>query len=896
MKTKLIKPSRKSIFFVLLKESLTKKLQETFQLTSMWLIFARFLRSSLAAFFSALFTFTLLGMAGVAGLYVYFSPQLPDSQSLKQINLQVPLRIYSRENQLIAEYGSQRSRPVEFAEIPVKLRQAFIAIEDSRYYEHPGFDVIGVARALVNVISTGSASQGASTITMQLARNAFLDNEKTLSRKLRETLLAIRIEQSFSKDEILELYLNKIYLGKRAYGIAAAAETYYGKENLHDLSLAQMAMIAGLPKAPSRYNPIANESRSMLRRNYILQRMHELGFITTQEYDQAIAEPNTAKVHKPDIQTHAPYLAEMVRQEIINRYADKAYKQGYHVYTTIDSTMQADAIQALRETLDAYDKRHGYRGPEAHLDLDSFTTQEAWLDKLAAHTPIGDLQAGVVINANAQKAQVQLIDESLIELALEDVKWARPFIDADRRGPAPRKVSDVLSRGDIVRVRQIEIENDTDGDETTIMKWTLSQIPAVGGALVLMDPDNGALRAIMGGYDFYHSKFNRATQAMRQPGSSFKPLVYSAALSRGFRATSVVNDAPITIPGSDWQPKNFGGRYIGPTTLEEALAKSRNLVSIRVLRDTGIDHTINYARRFGFEKKHLPRNLTLALGTGLTTPLQMATVYSTFANGGFKVNSHFIQRIEDREGNVLYDASLSTQYACGDVEQCQLPRKQVASTSKSESDTNINIETETSAQAAPKVVPAAPRIMDSTTHYQIVNMLQGVTRFGTAAKTRRVLKREDLAGKTGTTNEQRDSWFAGFTPEYVAIAWSGFDDMSKLGEGETSTRIAVPMWINLMQRVLKDQPEAEWKKPEKLQTVRIDADTGLLATAESTNIIEEGKVLQRAAAPRQRTGQNFEFQESIISPQQSQTPYANQAQPDAPSRPAERVEIPEQIF
>ena len=869
----------------------------------MWLIFARFLRSSLAAFFSALFTFTLLGMAGVAGLYVYFSPQLPDSQTLKQINLQVPLRIYSRENQLIAEYGSQRSRPVEFTEIPVKLRQAFIAIEDSRYYEHPGFDVVGVARALVNIVSTGSISQGASTITMQLARNAFLDNDKTLSRKLRETLLAIRIEQSFSKDEILELYLNKIYLGKRAYGIAAAAETYYGKENLHDLSLAQMAMIAGLPKAPSRYNPIANESRSMLRRDYILQRMHELGFITTQEYDQAIAEPNTAKVHKPDIQTHAPYLAEMVRQEIIKRYADKAYKQGYHVHTTIDSKMQADAMQALHETLDAYDQRHGYRGPEAHLDLDSFATQEDWLDKLATYTPVGDLKAGVVVNANAQTAQVQLINENLIELTLEDVKWARPFIDADRRGPTPRKVSDVLSRGDVVRLRQIDIQNknaDGDDDESTTLKWTLSQIPDVGGALVVMDPDNGALRAIMGGYDFYHSKFNRATQAMRQPGSSFKPLVYSAALSRGFRATSVVNDAPITIPGSDWQPKNFGGRYIGPTTLQEALAKSRNLVSIRVLRDTGIDYTINYARRFGFEKKHLPRNLTLALGTGLTTPLQMATVYSTFANGGFKVNSHFIQRIEDREGNVLYDASLSTQYACGDVKECQLPPKQeapLAHEGEGEADTAVAAESETSIQTGPKIVPAAPRIMDSTTHYQIVNMLQGVTRFGTAAKTRRVLERKDLAGKTGTTNEQRDSWFAGFTPEYVAVAWSGFDDMAKLGEGETSTRIAVPMWINLMQRVLKDQPEAEWKKPEQLQTVRIDADTGLLATATSTNIIEEGRALQPAAVS-EKVETNFEFQENMLPPQQAQSPYANQTPPTAPppAQPAERVEIPEQIF
>lgn len=880
----------------------------------------RFFINLITFLLSSFLSLSTVGLASVAGLYFIYSPQLPNSEDLRKIDIQVPLRIYSRDERLIAEYGEKRSRPVNFDEIPERLRQAFISIEDARYYEHQGIDIKGVARALYSVVSTGRKSQGASTITMQLARNAFLDNDKTLARKFKETLLAIRLEQTLSKEQILELYLNKIFLGNRAYGIAAAAETYYGKQ-LDDLSLAEMAMIAGLPKAPSRYNPIVNEPRAMERRNYILQRMLSLSFITPAEFKIAIKEPNTASVHKTDIETYAPYLAEMVRAAIVEKYQEKAYTQGYDVYTTLDSEMQIYATDALRKTLEDYDHRHGYRGAEDHINLDEYTSQDELLDKLSTYQQVADLQAGLVLKSTKNEASVLLMDERVITLQLNDVKWATKFISANRRGGTPRRVSDVIIGGDIIRVRQpIKTpkntedakKNATDNDDTT--HWQLTQIPTVGGALVLMDPYNGAIRAVMGGYDFYHSKFNRATQAMRQPGSSFKPIIYSAALSRGFAPTSIVNDAPISIPGSNWQPKNFGGSYIGPTTLSEALAKSRNLVSIRLLRDTGIPYTINYATRFGFSPEHLPPNLTLALGTGLTTPVKMATAYSAFANGGFKVDAHFINRIQDSNGQVLFDATTETRQVCGDdIKLCPIrkPKKiddPLAETGQTEKEqpkqdkkeaTPISAEepeTQDYETEPGKIAPAAQRIIDSRTQYQIVTMMQGVTQFGTAAAVNKALQRADVAGKTGTTNEQRDSWFCGFTRDYVAIAWSGFDDMAELGEGETSGKIAVPMWIAMMKKVLKEVPEKKFKKLEKLQMVKIDAKTGLLADDTSSEVIDETLVAQpEASKPEQAKTESFEFNSAA----NEQKPQATTRQPAArpvPLRKRETVEIPEQIF
>lgn len=878
---------------------------------------------------SSMLSLSTVALAILAGLYFIYSPQLPNSEELRKIDIQVPLRIYSRDERLIAEYGEKRSRPVNFNEIPERLRQAFIAIEDARYYEHQGIDPKGVARALYNVVATGHKSQGASTITMQLARNAFLDNDKTFARKFKETLLAIRLEQTLTKEEILELYLNKIFLGNRSYGIAAAAETYYGKA-LKDLSLAEMAMIAGLPKAPSRYNPIVNEPRAMIRRNYILQRMAEQGFITPDEFKLATKEPNTASVHKTDIETYAPYLAEMVRAAIVEKYQDKAYTQGYDVYTTLDSQAQLYATDALRKTLEDYDRRHGYRGAEDHINLEDYTSQDELLDKLSSYQTVGDLQAGLVLNSSKNSASVLLMDENIITLQLDDVKWASKFISANRRGSSPRRVSDVLMAGDIIRVRpqnksNSKLENKEIADNpssistTNRVNWQLTQIPTVGGALVLMDPHNGAIRAVMGGYDFYHSKFNRATQAMRQPGSSFKPIIYSAALSRGFAPTSVVNDAPISIPGSNWQPKNFGGSYIGPTTLSEALAKSRNLVSIRLLRDTGIPYTINYATRFGFPQKNLPPNLTLALGTGLTTPVQMATAYSAFANGGFKVDAHFINRIQDSNGQVLFDATNETRQVCGDdIKLCPIrkPKKEAefltqATDTPEDKDKNTQSENKEASDATNtvseefetepgKIAPAATRIIDSRTQYQIVTMMQGVTQFGTAAAVSKTLRRSDIAGKTGTTSDERDSWFCGFNPNYVAVAWAGFDDMAELGEGETSGKVAVPMWISFMQKVLKTVPEKKFEKLDKLQLVKIDAKTGLLAddTTMDIDIIDEALVSQPAVeVPKsdQAQTEKFEFTSAATEPNAQPATRQPAARP-APARKREVVEIPEQIF
>ncbi|MGB0846754.1 MAG: penicillin-binding protein 1A [Thiolinea sp.] len=915
----------------------------------------RYLAKLFTLFGSTLLTLSTLALTGLTGLYFFYSPQLPDSKDLHHIQLQVPLRIYSKDEQLIAEYGTKRRRPVRFEQIPERLRQAFIAIEDARYYEHQGIDLKGIARALYSVVSTGRASQGASTITMQLARNAFLGREKTLSRKLKETLLAFKLERTLRKDEILELYLNKIYLGNRAYGIAAAAETYYGKKRLEDLTLAQMAMIAGLPKAPSRYNPIANPKRAMIRRDYILKRMFTLGYIDQINYESALKEANTARVHKPEIKAYAPYLAEMVRSTIVEKYRDKAYTQGYHVYTTLDADIQKHATTALRKSLISYDRRHGYRGAEDHIDLDAYPGREEWLDKLAAYPKVADMQAALVIKTTKQQAELLILNAAMngetFTLDLKSMAWAKPFITADRRGRKPKKISDVMQPGDIVRVRKApqitEKEQKNEAEEEPALQWQLTQIPAVGGALVVMEPNNGAIRAVMGGFDYYHSKFNRATQAMRQPGSSFKPIVYSAAMARGFTPTSIVNDAPITVPGSDWKPKNFGGKYIGPTTLTEALAKSRNLVSIRLLRNAGIKHTINYATRFGYEKKHLPPNLTLALGTGLTTPVQMATAYSTFANGGFKVDSHFINRIEDSTGQLLYDARGEIKAACGDdIRYCPSNKKTLAEAlQETETAENKNPpepttsetaspDTAASVTAEPEIkVPAATRIMDSRTNKHIVGMMHGVTQFGTAARAGRTLKRKDIAGKTGTTNDQKDSWFCGFTPEYVAVAWAGFDDMAELGDKETSTKIAVPMWIDLMQEVLRDRPEKPWKKfGDKLYRAKIDMDTGLPTENDAAATKEQALITQKA--PAQETTQTFEYtsaqaatqharqqqqlllqqqaQQQLLQQQLSGQPNYNQQQqllqqqylqqqaqqntPAAQPPQSESVEIPEQIF
>jgi penicillin-binding protein 1A len=835
---------------------------------------SKFIQITLGSFFALL----TLGAVMLFAVYSHYAPQLPGDDELRKIEVQVPLRIYTRENQLLAEYGEKRSRPVKLSEVPKHLQQAFVDIEDARFYEHQGVDFKSVARALKSVISTGSTtSQGASTITMQLARNAFLDSGKNFERKFKETLLAIKIEQNLNKSEILELYLNKIYLGNRAYGIGAAAEIYYGKP-LSELSLAQSAMIAGLPKAPSRYNPIVNPSRAMIRRDYILKRMLELGHITQPEYQAALSEPNTAQVHKTEIETNAPYLAEMVRSEIVKRFGEaNAYSQGYQVYTTLDAKQQEEAAESVRLALLSYDRRHGYRGAEDKLDLGEFKNEEEMLDKLSTYPVFGDLQPALVLQANSKSAEL-LVGESHITLDLDAVRWARPFKSADRRGNSPGRVSDVVKAGEIVRVRQ------TDKDKNV---WTLSQVPTVSGALVSLDPVDGAIRAVMGGFDYNYSKFNRATQSMRQPGSSFKPIIYAAALAKGFSPASVVNDAPITIPGSSWRPENHGGHYIGPTTLREALAKSRNLVSIRLLRSIGIGYAIDYAMKFGFSRENLPRNLTLALGTGMTNPVEMAAAYATFANGGFKVNAHFITRIEDSNGKLLVDEKPDK--VCGDdVKFCTETnkdksakavdsKKEKAVKNKAADKGKPIWESEAFArkleELPPDVVayPAAKRILDTRTHYQIVSMLQDVIQHGTGIRASKALNRSDIAGKTGTTNDQRDAWFCGFTPKVVSVVWVGFDDMSKLGEGELAGNVALPLWIDYMHRVLEGTPSQEWDKPD----------------------IKEADLVRPVEKPVRAVRRNPDPQSADAG---FQYDAVNNQMPAVPRRPPARIEIPEQLF
>lgn len=736
---------------------------------------------------------SVLGVILASIIYFYYNAQIPSVDELKNTQLQLPLRIYSNDDKLIAEFGQYRRRPVKYQDIPEDLRNAFIAIEDARFYQHNGVDFRGIARAVVSALKSRKVKQGASTITMQVARNFYLSNKKTLDRKLREALLAIKIENELSKEEILELYLNKIFLGKRAYGVGSAAEIYYGKQ-VKELSLAQSAMIAGLPKAPSRYNPVINPTRAKQRRDYILKRMLELAYIDEAAYQKAIKEKLSAKVHVVENQTYAPYMAEMARADAIKRFGEEhIYKLGLNIYTTLDSRAQENAIQTLRKHLINYTKRHGYRGPEDHLTLSDYKTSEKLQEKLNDYQIFGELYPAVVTQAAKKEAQLLVLQqESPIKLTLKQLKWARAYINENKRGKKIKTVSDVLKVGDVVRVSQ---------DEKG--KWSLSQLPKVTGALIDMNPKNGAIEAIAGGFDFNYSKFNRALQAKRQPGSSFKPFVYAAALAKGYSPATTVDDKPLDLVNSTWEPQNYGHDFAGPTRLRVALAKSKNLVSIRLLQEIGLGYALDYAKRFGFKKRTLPPDLTLALGTGSATPLEMATAYSSFANGGYKINSHFIRKIVDRNGNVIFNADPVT--VCP---ECAFSD----SDSKSKKKRDIN--------------HIAKRIMKPYVHYQITSMLQTVAHAGTAARSNR-LGRKDLAGKTGTTDDQKDAWFCGFTPDKVSVVWVGFDKLNPMGKRETAARAALPIWIDYMKTALKDFKDKGWLPPKGLINVELDAETGM---------------------------------------------------------------------
>jgi penicillin-binding protein 1A len=782
----------------------------------------------------------LIGFVTVAATYLYLNPKLPAIDSLKDVQLQVPLRIYSAEGKLMAEYGEMKRVPLQYDEFPPAMIHAVLAAEDDRFFEHPGVDYQGLLRAAAHLITTGKKGQGGSTITMQVARNFFLSRERTYSRKINEILLSLKIEDELSKEEILSLYLNKIFLGHRSYGVAAAAQVYYGQE-LSELSLPQYAMIAGLPKAPSAYNPVTNPERAMLRRNYVLRRMQELNFINDEQFEEASNAPVTAALHGNQAEVPAPYVAEMVRDEVLARYGKEAYSTGLKVYTTIKAPLQSAANKALHDNLLAYEQRHGYRGAEKHVELTEQAAAEEWAAAIDGNRTIGGLPPALVIGLAEQSAVVYLQDGSLQLLHWEGMQWARPYINDNAMGPEPKAAADILKVGDIVR-----IDRNSEGN------WQLAQLPGVSGALVSLNPHNGALLALVGGFDFFQSKFNRVTQAKRQPGSNFKPFIYSAALEHGYTAASLINDAPVVFEDSklesEWRPENYSGKFYGPTRLREALVNSRNLVSIRLLQSTGIRPAIKYISNFGFDPAELSRDLSLALGSATLTPYDLARGYAVFASGGYLIEPHFIARIEDSQGDTLFQAE--PLYAC-EAEECPekpLPELAVADGSEepaAEEATNTDSGTETPAaeeevavEQAPLRFSPAPRVIDQRNVYLITSMMQDVIRRGTGRRALQ-LGRHDLAGKTGTTNDQQDAWFSGFNRDVVTTAWVGFDTPRSMGHRETGARAALPMWINYMREALKESKEQIPEQPEGIVSARIDAETGQFTGADNPNAIFE---------------------------------------------------------
>ncbi len=781
----------------------------------------------------------LIGLGGLAILgaavavigYIIVAPGLPSIEALKDIRMQVPMRVFTADGKLIAEFGEMKRTPVRYADTPDLMVKAILSAEDDRFFEHPGVDYQGLLRAAVNLALTRERSQGGSTITMQVARNFFLSSDKTYMRKLSEIYLALKIEHQLSKEEILELYLNKIYLGNRAYGVVSAAQTYYGV-GLDELTLPQMAMIAGLPKAPSAANPIADFERAVIRRNYVLRRMRELGHIDQETFRAALETPDNARLYGLVLEMDAQYVAEMARAEIVARYGEeRAYTEGFKVFTTIDSRLQDAAVRAMRKTLHDYDRRHGYRGVEQKFNSATYENGDAIRQLLGRYPVIGGLAPALVVKVEGRGATAVTANGAAIDIDWDGLSWARRYIDSNRRGPVPHAAADILAPGDLVRVMPVN------------GSWRLAQIPEVDGALIALDPHNGAITALAGGYDFRRSHYNRVTQARRQPGSSFKPFIYSAALEQGYTPASLINDAPVVFddPGleSTWRPGNYSGEFFGPTRLRVGLMNSRNLVSIRLLRAIGINYSIDYMTRFGFEPGGMPRDLSLALGSGEVTPLQLAEAYAIFANGGYRVKPYFIERITGHNDEVVFEAAPET--VCPDCEPGTDigPRKVVAP---------IDTETPEAEKREPTPLTLAPRVITPQNAYLMTSMMRDVIQNGTGVQARQ-LGRSDLAGKTGTTNDLRDAWFAGYNADTVAISWIGFDQSQSLGSGETGSRAALPMWIDYMKEALRGVPERPLTRPPGLVTVRIDPVSGLLAASNQSNGIFE--TFQVEHVPRQ---------------------------------------------
>jgi penicillin-binding protein 1A len=778
-----------------------------------------------------------LALIGLFGLFasgvvmltlvaLILTPTLPALDDLSGTQLKVPMRVYTADGQLIAEFGEEKRIPVRISEVPDLLIKSVLAAEDRSFFYHHGVDFAGILRAALHNLRTQSAGQGASTITMQVARNYFLSPEKTYSRKIKEILLAFKIERELSKEQILELYFNKIFLGHRAYGFAAAAQVYYGK-TLKELTLPEMAMLAGLPKAPSRDNPLTNPDNAIERRNAILRQMQNLGFIDEAAYTQAINTPLAAVKHAYKFNVEAPYVAEMVRQYMIQAYDEKTYAGGFHVYTTINATDQQAAVKALRDGLLEYEHRHGYRGPAGHVTIRGEPDKEHLDDVLKDFRVVGDLLPGVVFKVDEKSVQVYTQDGTIAEIGWPGLSWARAYIDENTLGAAPKNAADVLKTGDIIYLEAIE----NPALQQEIGPWRLAGIPEVSGALVSLRPYDGAVLALTGGFDFYQSGFNRVTQAERQPGSSIKPFIFSAALDKGFTPASTVSGAPIVMEGEspedEWRPEDYSRKFFGPTRLRKALALSLNLVAVRLLRSIGVAYAAEYLERFGFEPAKLPRNLSLALGTASATPMQMVNAFAVFANGGYRVTPYFIARIEDANHNVLELAKPAL--PCHD---CDAPASAAATVTPAPVSAPTNPSTDTDKP------PTAPRVLSPEVSFLVASMMQDVIREGTG-RAALVLGRKDLSGKTGTTNDYRDAWFSGFNADVVTTAWIGFDQPASLGRGETGARAALPVWIDFMRAALQGVPEKPLTPPQDIVRITVNSESGKPTTADDPQAMEE---------------------------------------------------------
>nr|WP_275442868.1 penicillin-binding protein 1A [Pseudoalteromonas sp. OOF1S-7] len=794
---------------------------------------------------------TTLGLLTLFGLYYYVKSDIPSVKVLKDVQLQTPMQVFTRDGKLINQFGEKRRIPVKINDIPEPLLKAFLATEDNRFYDHFGIDPIGIVRSFIVLVSTGEKKQGASTITMQLARNFFLTREKAYIRKVKEIFIALHIERLLNKDEILELYLNKIELGHRAFGIGAAAQVYYGKE-LHELTLPQMAMLAGLPKAPSALNPIRNPQRAKLRRNVVLGRMLTEGYISQTQYNEATQAPITAKRHGAEIELYAPYISEMVRAYMVKTYGeDQAYNSGFKVYTTVESDIQAAAQQALIDNLHAYDMRHGFRGPEAQYwqAEESLWTTAKILEKLQKVKEIDPLRAGVVTAVNEQSATVLLKNGTEITVPWSGLKWARAYITERRQGLPPKLASDILAPGMQIWVRE------TDQD------WLLSQLPQPASALVSLDPQSGRIKALVGGYSFQQSQYNRAVQAKRQVGSNIKPFIYSGALEAGYTLSTIINDAPINhwdkSMGVAWRPKNSPDVYSGPIRIRRALAQSKNVVSVRLLRGMGLNEAADHILKFGFNNEDIVRSESLALGSASLTPLEMARGMSAFANGGHLVETYFIEKLTDSYGNLLGAAQ--------PLKVC------------SEDEWEVDQYT------------CAPRIISEQNAFLIADAMKSVVWGGGSWKHKtgwsgtgwraQALKRKDLAGKTGTTNNSVDTWFTGFNRNVLTTVWVGFDDPGKslgraaynanLGKqqvvgAEAGATSALPGWVQFMGTALKDEPLAPIDPPPGLVSVRIDLKTGLLS--ERNDHTSRFEYFERGTAPSKyvlETGSSTPFEEQL---------------------------------